>query len=293
MANSYPQAEPVEGRAHGFHLAAHDDLGGLGEMGAKTAQDLVDIGRHATQVAAVIIGIDIEDGLYVIVADDGAGGGAAQGGNTAQNGGGRVGGRRDGRPLQGVEGVDAVLRSLDLERITDAIEGVQPFVDGDLSVPAERNERAVGHIALQQTGVIRLRAVHIHLNCGRVHLLVDEYIHGAGNRRHLIADLAGQRVILRRVHAHNLDVDRHGQSEIQDLRGDVGGLKVEGLLGERAAQPVAQEPFVFLGAAGLLQRYQDVPVGVGDIRGGAEGQVDAAGRKADVIENGIQLLRRE
>lgn len=54
--------------------------------------------------------------------------------------------------------------------------------------------------------------------------------------RDFTADLARHFVVARCVAALNLDIDRHGQAEVQNLIGDVGGLEEKGFVREFGAQ---------------------------------------------------------
>ena len=60
----------------------------------------------------------------------------------------------------------------------------------------------------------------------------------AGNLAHAARDLLGDVVILseRSQRPDNLHVDRRGQSEVQNLADDIGGLEKERQLGKLAAQ---------------------------------------------------------
>src|SRR5207244_3662346 len=90
--------------------------------------------------------------------------------------------------------------------------------------------------------------------------------------------------------AFDLDVDRRRQSEVEDLRHDVGGQEVEAQLGELDRQPLPQGPHVIGGGPMVrLQRDLDVGVGGADDAGGAVHPVDAAVRQPDVVDDGVHL----
>ena len=62
---------------------------------------------------------------------------------------------------------------------------------------------------------------------------------------HLPLDLARQSVVSFGVAAHDLDVDRRRQPEVQNLAGHIGRFEVDRRLGEARVQTLAQPVLVF------------------------------------------------
>ena len=65
------------------------------------------------------------------------------------------------------------------------------------------------------------------MKSGQIHQLLHVHVGRAGNLAHLICDPLRDVVIRAHIRAHDLDVDRRGQSEIKNLRHDIGGLEEE------------------------------------------------------------------
>ncbi len=197
--------------------------------------------------------------------------------------------------LQGIEGIHAVLRRLHGDRITYAVGGIEPLIGRHLAAGTERDQHAVGDVALGEPSLIGFQAIDVDHHSGRVHFLADEDVYGPGNRFDFLADFARHFVIRRGVAAHDLDIDGHGKAEIQNLVRDVRRLEEESLVGESPVQIGAQDPLVFLSAVALVavERDQNFAVGRGDGSGVAECEIDAAVGQADVVENLIDLAGRD
>src|SRR5437899_2964842 len=82
----------------------------------------------------------------------------------------------------------------------------------------------------------------------------------AGNLRDFGGDLAREFVIGRSVASQNLDIDGGWKAEIQDLVGDVGGLKEKDQIGKFFVEAFTQAVGVLGGRAVrfALQATQDV-----------------------------------
>src|SRR5712692_1332383 len=96
------------------------------------------------------------------------------------------------------------------------------------------------------------------------------------------------------VHAGNFHVDGRGSAEIQDLRDDVCRLKEELHARETLRELFAQIADVHAGglSAHFLQLNKKFRVGASDGAGVAVGEVDAAVRQADIVQNGGELVLR-
>ena len=106
----------------------------------------------------------------------------------------------------------------------------------DLEAAAQGVEDAVRDVALGEARLLRLGAVDRDLEVGIVERLLDAGIDDAGHVAHLVQDAVGDAAIALDVGAVDLDVDRRGQAEIQDLGDDVRGQEVEGDAGKSLRQ---------------------------------------------------------
>jgi hypothetical protein len=90
----------------------------------------------------------------------------------------------------------------------------------------------------------------------------------------------------------DLNVDRCGETEVENLGNHVRRLEVEGHSREFLRQLPAQRLDVrFRGSMVLLiQRYEDFSVEGTDVGSKAKGEVDGILGKADIVENQIQLI---
>src|SRR6201999_4671861 len=91
------------------------------------------------------------------------------------------------------------------------------------------------------------------------------------------------------LHFH---IDRRGKTEIENLRHHVRRFKIERHGRKGSRQHPAQRLNVFLRRAMMLliQRHENLAIEGADIRGETEGEVDWVLRKADIIENKIELV---
>ena len=288
-----PEAEPDEGGVHALHLAAHGDPVAGRQLRAVLGHDLLHLGGHAAEVAALHVGVDVEDGLHVGVADDRGHLAPLEGGQIAEQL--RLAGRagRDGRVHQRVDGVDAALGRLHGDDIVDAAAGIGPVVRAHDGARAERDEHAVGHVPLREAELGGARAIDVDLQRRRVDHLVQVHVDGARNASHAGGDL--QRDLVRRllVVAGDLHVDRRRQPEVQDLADDVRRLEEEGHAGKLPRQRFPQRLHPAGGRLVTLriQRDEDLTVCCAEGHAVREGEVDRLGL-ADVVDHGGDLAVR-
>jgi hypothetical protein len=132
------------------------------------------------------------------------------------------------------------LRRLSGQTVADPVLRIEPVGGRYLGARTERYQDAVGHIALCETRLGGFRTVHFEVEARLVEELVNVGIHRAGDFadfcRHLLRD--GE--IALHVVTYELDVNRGGETEIQDLAHDVGRLEKEFDAGEFARQFRAQ-----------------------------------------------------
>ena len=97
--------------------------------------------------------------------------------------------------------------------------------------------------------------------------------------------------IVRGIAADHLQIDRSRQAEIQNLIGDVGGLKEEHHVGKLLAEPLAELYFVIAHRAVILavQRNRNFAVGGGNVRDIALCEAAPGVRNSDVVQNRIDF----
>ena len=71
-------AQADERGAHGFDLAAGFEKAALGQFGTEVVQHATDFTGHAAEVAILHVGIDIVEGLHIVVIDHRCRGAALQ-----------------------------------------------------------------------------------------------------------------------------------------------------------------------------------------------------------------------
>ena len=74
---------------------------------------------------------------------------------------------------QGIQGIDAVLRRLHANVVADAVRPVHPEVRRHRAAAAERDQHAVGDIALRQAHLRRLLPIHVQADYRLVRHLVN------------------------------------------------------------------------------------------------------------------------
>ena len=152
---------------------------------------------------------------------------------------------RDGRILQRIDGVDAVLRGLCGHRIGNAHLRIEPEVRLHRGAGTERDVNAVGDVLLGQAELRGAHPIDIEVKIGSIDHLVHMDVDRAWNRGHTLTQAARDLVVGRIVTLH-LHVDRRWQTEIEDLRHNIRGLKEEGEIGELLLQLRPQLLHIFL-----------------------------------------------
>jgi hypothetical protein len=188
---------------------------------------------------------------------------------------------------QGVDGIDFELRRLYLDLIVHAVYRIEPLIRGGLAAGAERNEHAVGDIALGQPRLMGLAAVDRDFDLGGMHLLVDMDVDSAGHDSHCALDLLGKTISGDRIAGHDLHINGRGDAEIQDLIRHVGGLKEKDFVREALPESTPQHALdLHRGTvAFLIEGDQDFAVGRADGCIIAPCQGERRRRQADVIRN--------
>ena len=140
----------------------------------------------------------------------------------------------------------------------------------------------------------RTRTIDGGHECRGIDLLLQMRIGDAGKRGDAPAEFLRHAQVGRPVVADGANVDLCRQPEIEDLGDHVGGLEIEGHVGEGGRQCVAQLAHVAGGwRVTLLERYQDHAVIGADGRTVGECEVIRSLRHPDVVDDQVAIARRE
>ena len=171
--------------------------------------------------------------------------------------------------------------------VADAGRRIQPEARRGLAAAAQRDQQVVGDVALREAGLRRARAVDVDCSVGWFATWWTRRSTMPGTRADLRQQLGRERAVRVLVAADDLHVDRRRQAEVQNLADDVGRdereLDARKLAGQLACAGRACSPPV--GLMVLVERDQDVGVAGADRRRVAVGQVQAAVRQPDVVDD--------
>ena len=134
--------------------------------------------------------------------------------------------------------------------------------------------------------------VEVHAQGGLVERLLDSCV---GDARH--AGDAGEKsvgigAVLLQIVAHDLQIDRCRQTEIDDLGDNIRGQQGKHGAGEQVRQDFAH-PALVAGSGGVFQGNQDVGILYPDGAGIAVSEIDAADRHANVVNDRVEVRRRD
>src|SRR5262249_25888714 len=162
---------------------------------------------------------------------------------------------------QRLQGINTIFRRLHGNAIGDAVLRVEPERGRGLETAAERYQQVLRNIALLQADLLRPDAIDREIQRRRTHQLLHMHIYGAGHVAQTVGDALRQEIVLR-VLADDLNVDRGGQAEVENLADDVRRLEEELHAREQRRQLLAQLLYVLLGGAMLflVERNQDLRV---------------------------------
>lgn len=267
------------------------------QLGADLVDGLLHLFGDGAQVAALHGGVDVHHRRDVVVRHHLRLHGGAHLHQVAEQlraAGLRGAAARAGhrRAQQGIERIDAVLRTLHRHLVDHAVDRVQPERGRGLEAGAERHQQVLRHVAPLQADLLDAGAVHVDGQRGLVEALVHVRIHRAGDPPDAVGEDAGQLLVGRHVGARELHVDGRRQPEVEDLADDVRRLEGELHAGEALGQFFAQAAHVFRAGLALAfaQRDQDLAVERADGAGVAVRQVDAGVGHAQVVEERGQLV---
>jgi hypothetical protein len=161
--------------------------------------------------------------------------------------------------LDVVQRLHPVLRHLGHEVVVYAVLPIQEEHRRHLHAAAERIQYVARHLVLGEAGLQRLRAVHLDIEGGVIHRLLDPEIGQAGDLPEIGQHLRGDLVARIHVAALELDIDRRRDAEVQDLGDHIRRQEIEGGVWKLVHQLLAQDALVLRGRAMLrVQRDQHV-----------------------------------
>ena len=171
---------------------------------------------------------------------------------------------------------------------------IQPVGGRNLEAAAEGDECALGDIQRAHSHLGDKIAIDVHVERGQSEHLLDMHIGSAGDMAQFVGDLLADYVVRLQIRTHYLNINRRGQSEVENLGDDVGWLEEEFHTGEAARQFLPQILNYFgCGTAALLaQSDQNFRVVGSDHTGIGVGQVDAGIGQADIVQNIRDLALR-
>src|ERR1039457_6830207 len=120
-----------------------------------------------------------------------------------------------------------ILRRLDGDVITHTVLWIEPEIGSRLEASTQADQHALCDLLGIQSDLVDARAVHVEIESGQAHHLLHMYVGGAGNLAQPICDSLRDVVASAHIGAPYLNIDRRGQSKMEKLRHDIGGLKEE------------------------------------------------------------------
>src|SRR5258708_4182966 len=278
---------------HGLNLAAYGDKGPTRQGLAMGIDDALHVATHAAEVAVLRCPVDIGHAAYVVVIDDGDLAATLHRSNIRKNLRTAFGASRDGNILDIRDRLDSVLRGLRNQVVVHAVLPVDEEVWRDLEAPAQRVQHARSNVFFLVSRLQCLGPVHVHIKRWVVEWLLDVQVGQPGHLVQIRHDLLGDFVIRLNVASFNLDVNRRGQAEIQNLGHDVRRRKIESGPWELPRKLSTKNSNIISGGGMVpAQRHQHIGiVGSNHARGGVH-QVIGTEWQADVVENAVDFFRR-
>ena len=146
----------------------------------------------------------------------------------------------------------AVLRRLHRHLVGHAVLRIQPEVRRGLETAAQRDQHALRHVARIHSHLRGLGAVNLKMQGRQTEHLLHVHIGSSVHVTQTVGDLLGDDVVALHVLTGDLDVNRCGQSKVENLGHDIGRLKEELHAGELAGQVFPQSPDVALSGVMML-----------------------------------------
>ena len=284
--------ELLIGARHGRHLAPDRDRRPLRKLAERVVDDFLDVRGDAAEIPILCRSIDIHNVADVILRNDRIERLGRKGCKTAKELL-RVGGL-ERQVLEIPKGVDAVLRGLDGHGVGDAVSGAQPVGRRRLGAARQGRLKARGGVVLGESHDAGKFAVEVDPEGGVLEGLLDARVGDPGNMADLRQELGCEGAAGLEIIACDLDVDRRGRPEIEDLAHHIRRKERERGARKRPRELLAQRLHVIVGrGCSFAQGHENVVVEDADRARVAVREVDAADGQADVIDDARQPVRRD
>ena len=173
---------------HRIRLAAQHDEAALRQFLLSLFDYRGNVFEHAAQVAAAHASEDVDHRHHVIMGIDRRSARAFEGGQVGKNLGvvfaGPVGAHGD-RVERGKR-MYIILWRPDVHEVLEVVLRVEPVVGLHLAAPGKGEEHRVGHVALGEVDLRRLRAVDGQVDLGLVGRLLHAHVYGARHAADLL-----------------------------------------------------------------------------------------------------------
>ena len=163
-----------------------------------------------------------------------------------------------------------------------------------LKASGERDQEAVGDVALGQADLTGEGSIDVHIDLRIIKHLLDAQVGNAGNQADALEQVRGVSVIGLLVMTDDLHIDGCRQAEIEDLGDDVGRQERKRGAWELLWQSGAQLLDEVRGrSVALLEADQGVAVLGSDRAGVLVGHVNAGKRQPDIVDDVVELIGRD
>ncbi len=198
--------------------------------------------ENAAQIPAAYAGKDIDHRHHVVVGIDGGADFSLHCGDIGQNLGAGFAGpacvQRNG--VQCGDRIHGVFRNPDVDQILNAAYRVQPVIGLGLAAAGKIQQYRARHVTLGQSDLGCLGAVDVKVQFGLIGRLLDPDIHGARDIADGIGKLCCDLSRFFTVPAHDLNIDRGRETEVDGLIDDIGRQKIKRRSGKVSSQAGAQ-----------------------------------------------------
>src|SRR5260370_6774948 len=244
--------------AHGLQLTLNGNEAAARQglsVGIYNARDLA---AHGSQVAALDIGVDIDDAPDVVMIDDLHLVRTCNGSDIRENLGARRSRSIERSVLEVFERLNRILWSLGNQIVAHTVLPIQKEHWRDLETAAERVQQAICHIALRVAALGCLSAVHGHIEFRVIKCLLYARIGDTRNALDFLQHPGGDFALAIDICSLDLDIDRSRQTKVQNLGDDVRRQKVKGRARVFAGQRLAQALNIVCGRLVIFsERHQD------------------------------------
>ncbi len=293
MANPKPANQAGIRLVHGLHLTSYGDECSTRQRLAVGVDDALYIAANRAKIAVLRRPVDIDHAAYVVVVDDSYLTTPLHRSNIRENLRIALRAASDGDILNVLDRLDSVLRGLRNQVVVHAVLPVDEEHRRDLKAPAQRVQHTRSNVFFLVSRLQCFGPVHSYIERRIIERLLDMQVGQPGDLMQLRHDVLGNVVIGLNVVSFDLNVDRRGQAEIENLGHDVGRQKIEGRPGKLAGKLLAKGTNILRrGVMVLAQRHQHIGViGAEYARSGVH-QVVGTEWQADVVQNVIDFIRR-